>query len=245
MTAAGSETAVFLREPPSPERLSDLPGRVYIGDETCERRLPNEDMLAWLRRHWSGADRRVTLAVPPLTDAGLRRLEELIPHLMAVQPAGFEVSINDLGALQRLCPRRAEGLSLACGRLLAGRYMAFPELPEDFLDFLAGRGVIGVELNSRSQLRSTRDQLRARGLRSIIHQPFVFVAMSRYCSCSGAFSGRGRDAIASCDLGCRRVRGSYRVGETEVFVAGNALWAKDDDPAPPSGADRVVANEPA
>ncbi|MDD5628117.1 MAG: hypothetical protein PHU21_03565, partial [Elusimicrobia bacterium] len=223
-------------------RLS--PRRLYVGDETCERRLPADELLAWIARECPAPDWPLTLATPPLTDAGLAALEGLLQRLAGLRPDGFEVAVNDLGALHLL--RGCAQARPVCGRLLSGRYLHFPEFPDEFLDFLADCGVRRIEINSRDQLRTARAQLRRRGLRANFHWPRMFVAVTRFCACAGGFAGHPRDAIAACARGCERTSGSYTVGTTRVLVLGNALWTRHPDPGqPPREADRIVYDEPA
>ncbi|MCX5795425.1 MAG: hypothetical protein NTY77_08030 [Elusimicrobia bacterium] len=239
MTPPGGECALFLRRVPA-AGLS--PGRLYIGDETCERRLPSEELLAWIEGECPAPHWPLTVATPPLTDSGLALLEGVLRRLSRMRPGGFEVAVNDLGALELL--RGFPKAEPVCGRLLAGRYMHFPEFPDEFLDFLAVRGISRVEINSRSQLQTTREQLRSRGLRAHFHWPHMFVAVTRFCAAADGFAGHPRDAIAACSRGCERFTGTYAVGGTELLVCGNALWTKHPGPAqPPEEADRIVSDE--
>jgi len=239
MTPPGRESALFVRRRPA---SSLPPGRLYVGDETCERRLPGEELLAWLESECPAPGWPLTLATPPLTDAGLALLEGALRRLVRLRPDGFEVVANDLGALELL--RGFPAARPVCGRLLSGRYMHFPEFPDEFLDFLADRGIDRVEINSRSQLQTAGGQLRGRGLLTHFHWPHMFVAVTRFCACADGFTGHPRDAIAACGRGCERFVGTYALGETELLVCGNALWTKHPGlPQTPEEVDRIVSDE--
>lgn len=94
------------------------PGRLYLGEETCQRRMPpSESLRPWLARAARSA-RPVTLVTPPLSERGLTRAEELVDTAVA-ELGGCEVVCNDWGLLRRLGSR--PGVVLAAGRLLAGQ----------------------------------------------------------------------------------------------------------------------------
>lgn len=114
MSAAELAHWIPWRTPPDAD---DLPsGRVYLGEETCQRRLPTPAQLApWLAQT---RQRPVTLVTPPLDDRGLCLARDLVDAL-AGAGGDCEVVCNDWGLLR--CLRRRTDVALAAGRLLAGQ----------------------------------------------------------------------------------------------------------------------------
>ncbi|MBI5624190.1 MAG: hypothetical protein HY924_10455 [Elusimicrobia bacterium] len=244
MTAPGQEVAFFLREPLSAEAPLPRSGRIYLGDETCERRLPAMATLESLvsrRNEIAG----LTLMTPLLTDEGMARVAETVARLSAAFGRGFEVVANDWGVLELLERMGGRGAELVCGRLLAGRYMFFDSFPEEFLDLLAARGVRRVELNSAAQLRATRGRLRERGMKTHLHWPAMFLTATRFCPCDGAFAGPDREAIASCSRSCdRRFAVMTHPSGRRLILRGNAYLALHEGlSGPPEEADRIVHDD--
>jgi len=254
------ETARFLRAAPA-EGFRLPPGRMYLGDEFCERRLPSDGLLAWLEQ----AGRNIgaaTLMTPFLTDWGMARLQEVLARMSRAFPDGFEIVVNDLGTLELLRQSRYPGLEPVCGRLLSSRYglepavgesgrllssryMYFNDFPEEFLLWLSEHGMRRIELNSIEQLRQTHQQLRGRGLKTHFHWPYMFLAATRLCAADQGFQGNARDSISGCGLGCERFLGTAACPDgTEIIISGNACLARHEGLAPPPAeADRIVEHD--
>ena len=254
------ETARFMPAAP-PEGFRLPPGRMYLGDEFCERRLPSDGLLAWLEQ----AGRNIgaaTLMTPFLTDRGMARLQEVLARMSRAFPDGFEIVVNDLGTLELLRQSRYPGLEPVCGRLLSSRYglepavgesgrllssryMYFNDFPEEFLLWLSEHGMRRVELNSITQLRRTHQQLRSRGIKTHFHWPHMFLAATRLCAADQGFQGNARDSISGCGRGCERFLGTAACPDgTEIIISGNVYLVRHEGlAAPPDEADRIVEHE--
>jgi len=234
------ETARFLPAAP-PEGFILPPGRVYLGDEFCERRLPSDGLLAWLEQ----AGRNVgaaTLMTPFLTDWGVARLQAVLARMSSAFPKGFEVVVNDLGTLELLRQSRYPGLEPVCGRLISSRYDCSSDFPEEFLLWLSEHGMRRVELNSIAHFRQTHQQLRSRGFKTHFHWPYMFLAATRLCASDQGFKGNARDSISGCGRGCERFLGTAACPDgTEIVMSGNAYLVRHEGlAAPPDEADRIV-----
>lgn len=111
------EIATWATRPEDLEDLGDA-SRIYLGHETCERLLPDEDAaralgaLAFARRV------AVTLVTPGLSDRGIVRARRLVDGLREVLDT-VEVACSDWGLL---CALAREGTTtLALGRHLSGQ----------------------------------------------------------------------------------------------------------------------------
>ena len=235
------EQARFVRVVPSGDKES-LPGRIYIGDEFCERRLPSDEMLSWLERRVPAGVEGVTLMTPFLTDKGLARAEKVLERLSRVLCEGFEVVVNDLGMLELLRQRGYPGARAVCGRILSSRYMSYNEFPDEFLQFLDEHRMRRIELNSVEHLRATHRALRERGIGTHFHWPYMYLTVTRYCATDTGFAGYPRDSIASCRRGCERFLGvnSAQGAPGIVFFANASMVRHEGLTAPPLEADRVV-----
>jgi hypothetical protein len=101
--------------------LMNLPvARCYLGNEFCERLLPDTRSL---QACITGARFAFTLTTPLVSDSGLRRLHPLLELL----PDGNEVIVNDWGVLH-LLRRDFPRLTPVVGRLLC-KMIKDPRLP--------------------------------------------------------------------------------------------------------------------
>lgn len=96
---------------------------IHLGNEFCDRLIPTPEELKKVTVKTQQQGLILTLVTPMLTDAGLRRLDKLLPEL----PDGTEVVINDWGTLQRL---RTDYTALVpvLGRML-NKMIKDPRLP--------------------------------------------------------------------------------------------------------------------
>ncbi len=91
--------------------------RLYFGHEFCEKLLPVADDLAHVADFCRANDLGLTLVTPPVTSAGLARVEKLLARL-EVHDAADEVVVNDYGVLH-LLRRRHPRLEPVLGRLMS------------------------------------------------------------------------------------------------------------------------------
>ena len=91
--------------------------RVYFGHEFCEKLLPDAGDLAHVADFCRANDLWLTLVTPPVTQAGLARVEELLAWLEA-HDAADEIVVNDYGVLH-LLRRRHLRLEPVLGRLMS------------------------------------------------------------------------------------------------------------------------------
>lgn len=100
-------------------KLSSLPdqvGRMYIGNETCEKGIPDSKKASELCRPYIESGWRITIVTPILSNTSLVKTLNLIGHL-SEQHAQLEIVFNDYGLLHAAHGRfRCE---LIAGRLLA------------------------------------------------------------------------------------------------------------------------------
>jgi len=169
-------------------RNRDRPvSRIYLGNEFCERLMPGPKDLEYVQ---SGPVQRginLTLVTPMLTDAGFRRLDNLLPYLSA----GTEVVINDWGALHRL---RADYPSLVpvLGRML-NKMIKDPRLPSaqwtrlqphssqsaHFQAFLERFGISQIDMDVPPFAGS--GQFQTAPLRLGVHLPYGYTVKGRMC----------------------------------------------------------------
>lgn len=245
------ERAVFRRK----IEASSVPGTeqvVYIGDEFCERRLPAPEALVEALDACAAAGRRLCLATPCLTDAGLARLSPLLEILRGARNP-CDIVINDWGAL-RLLGNGGPGPDVWLGRLITTRHCQVPPPGYQvsssgiarFVATLRASGITGVEMNSIRALAAHLPAFRESGLKTAIHTPFLFLTMTRCCPCVGAGQWYYRDSLLSCGRECDRYTGVLEatLKGSELHIAGNALFMRRDlEPLMPDlSADRLIDN---
>ena len=97
------------------EEILSRPGRIYIGDEFCPKRLPDEKDL---KNKLKAADQKglpVTLLTPVLTDGGIKAWGNVF-EIFHQWDDTAEVVVNDPGVLLYL-KQTFPGFSLSMGRL--------------------------------------------------------------------------------------------------------------------------------
>ncbi len=235
---AGRQTIERCRLVPDVDQLPDAAtlgryGRVYLGNEYCEWRLPSASDVARVL----GTGTPVTLLTPLATRVGLRRIEARVGAATA-GGAPCEVVANDFGVLEML--RGRPGVTVIAGRLLTRNFVEFADGTLTFtalasFDFLADRyAVTRYELSNfhRKLVPGIAPELAAR-LRLSLYYPYQHVAITRQCLF------RFRDVPADrrvdqvgCDQSCRdrQFRFEYPGKVREPFyVKGNTMFVCFDD----------------
>lgn len=206
LTLSQPESLAFLSDPERPLLLSrclkqlgcpqdnlylrahDWPvSRIYLGNEFCERLIPTPKELEQVQL-WAGQQALdLTLVTPMVTDAGLRRLDILLPRL----PDGSEVVINDWGVLLRL---RTDYPSLVpvLGRML-NKMIKDPRLPSEqwtrlqphssqsvhFQSFLERFAIGRLEMDVPPFART--EQFQTAPLALGVHLPYGYTVKGRMC----------------------------------------------------------------
>jgi hypothetical protein len=239
------EKAVLIVGPGLPSSVPAGCGRVYLGDEFCERLIPSPSMLERAFA-WSVANRiGLTLVTPYLSDSGIQPFTAALA-VLAGTGERMEVVVNDWGGL-RLARERLPGrIEIILGRsLVAGAASHVHPLPEAFLDFVVRQGIESLEFNSLALLAVNKRGASERGLRCHVHHPFEYLAATRYCVFASEPEACLRDAIAAC---ARECAGRYAFLEdggaarAHVFVKGNACFLKQHSLDGAIDADRIVDN---
>ena len=157
--------------------------RVYFGNDFCELQIPSPAELKEVRALLEKTRCSLTLVLPWCTDAGIGKLDHILPML----PSDTEVVFNDWGVLEIL---RQTKLVPVMGRLLVSntkdpRLGADPNVSKfcnlddtAFQEFLVARRVRRVELDN--VLQGYRFALIPE-LRASLHYPFVNITVTRKC----------------------------------------------------------------
>jgi hypothetical protein len=243
---AGCEKA-FLWDPAQEPFPAGAAGRLYIGDEFCERRMPSSGELKTLRSHASAAGLPVTLLTPYLSEKGIGVFEELLSGLAS--GAGSEVVINDWGALKAAGSFLSDGIVL--GRLLVSSYLtktaASSLFPEPFLDFLESRNIRRLEFNAPEHLAAARPQLARRGFKAHLYWPYAYATTSRCCSAASGYVACVTDPGQPCAHECAHSVAVMRrgPGARPFYVRGNAYFTREDKKSlsPRAFPDRIVFND--
>lgn len=158
--------------------------RIHLGNEFCERLLPEPETLAACLAHSRFA---LSLTLPNLTDQGMKRVLPLLDAL----PSGHEVIVNEWGVL-RLLRRTYPELKPIAGRLLC-KQIKDPRLPSaewarlcpsgifsaPFAAFLMDFGISRMEVDIPPQVRSA--DLRPNQLRVSAHLGYGYSLKGRMC----------------------------------------------------------------
>jgi hypothetical protein len=181
--------------------------RLYVGSETCDRRLPSQRAMTAWRAAAQDAGVSLTLVLPPL---GGRTLEAGVARAAALEGvAGAEVVANDWGTVHAL-RARVPSLPIVLGRLtnkmlrdprLADRFDV-PDAPAAARAALCQSGAAtpgyrrlleryGISRREIDPVLQPVAPAEWRGCseRLTLHLPYLFVTCGRAC----LVGGRGRD----------------------------------------------------
>ncbi|MFH1835206.1 MAG: hypothetical protein ABH851_03345 [Methanobacteriota archaeon] len=226
-------------------------GRVYLGDEFCERLLPSEREVEKIVK--KAGSTHLTLVTPYLTDSGISRARKLLDLL----PEKTEVVLNDWGLLAEVQKRN---LSPVLGRLLL-KYKRDPRLElieskipkaclevlhssaltqNRFKEFLIKQGIGRIELDNTIALIDHGD---LKGFKVSVHVPYVYVSTTRQCLTH--FMDSGEFGIKDCEKEC--LKKSY-VWESKrcpfpLIQRGNTLFYENSELGEIRGVDRIVHHE--
>ena len=178
-------------------------GRLYVGNEFCERLLPGTRTLGVVCREAATSWGGLTLVTPPVGDAGLDRVALLLRSLARLSP-GAEVVANDWGILT-LVAEMGSDLRPVLGRLMNKMLRdprVTPSLAQQsptaealratrqaaltapaYVRMLARLGVQRVEFDNLHQ--GIDIDFAALGIQPTLHLPFSCVTTGSACLTSG------------------------------------------------------------
>jgi len=260
------ESALLLNNNALQQEISPEVGRLYIGDEFCERLIPSNSAIEGIRNHNNISSRFLTLVTPSLTNDGMQRLSQLLDLIVKTNINLKEVVINDWGVLKLLRNYEAR-FKIILGRILVSRYLSifhsqdlmrnyarnrkkinfFCLFPESFLDFLKKENISGLEFNSYQHLSVTYKQISEYGFRAHIYYPFQYLTNSRYCNCINGFTSYFRSAIAGCNYDCKNSRAIMTNNDfpRRIFIKGNTYFTREEKSSQELDleADRIIYND--
>ena len=221
------------------EAWSPLPvRRIHLGNEFCDRLLPE---IRCLKSCLTDPRYAVTLALPLLSDIGIRRTTPLLEAM----PPGHEVIVNDWGAL-RLLRRSYPDLIPVAGRLLC-KQIKDPRLPsgewsrlyptgifsDPFSDLLGDYGMDRMEVDVPPHAQAT--ELQSARLHLSAHLLYGYSLKGRMCKIgslrlpeSNRFQpghGCGRECLDYVELTARQ---DQTANELPTFQRGNTRFYRHD-----------------
>ncbi len=257
------EKALLLRAVPDNPAPSGF-DYIYIGDEFCERLLPDSKTIRSVANQCSGNSANLTLITSYLTGEGIDKLKILLDYII-IDSIACELVINDWGVLE-LLENYPGCFRVIAGRLLVSRYLSkfhyedlgsegaeiadedfYYSFPRDFLAFLKNKDIIALEFNNSNHLLKTRGQLKENNLKSHIYLPYYYLNTSRYCSCARGYSSYMQNIDDTCNKECNSLvairRDKYL--NTDILSRGNTHFVKEKMGIEDLGldADRVIFND--
>jgi hypothetical protein len=243
------ESAVFIgcgEEAPGSGRAPA--GRIYYGEEACERLLPEPADTARRVRAWRREGREVTLVFPPVSNTGLDAAARILAAL--AKEKGLECAVNDYGLLS-LASRSAPRPRLVVGRILSRvlarniHDLALYSRAEhsDFLAMLRKLGVARFDFDPFTLERAFPETL---GFPMSLISPYALVSFTRRCALARCGNPDKRP-FGSCRRQCLEsaftVRNSALHGVFELV--GNKILRCMEPPAVlPDAVDRLVEYDP-
>lgn len=220
--------------------------RIYYGHEFCQRLLPSE---ADLRRAMDTAaerNRGFTFVTPFVTNAGMKRVKELVAVLAArTSEHNDEIVVNDFGVLHFL-QREHPDIPLLLGRLLTKQkrgprllriaarmpkaavthfQRANVDVPHTTA-FLRTMGIQRVELDNL--LQGIR---RGNGLPASLYYPYGYISTTRLClMMNGDRPGKNLRSLGTCRQECRHYDVTLRHDDmpVDIHLKGNTQFFRND-----------------
>jgi len=228
------------------ETLSELSGsydRLYFGTEFCEHLLPTVKALKRAQKEALDRDWQFTLVTPYVTDAGLARLEKLLPLLSE----GDEVVVNDWGVLDWLAADFPQ-LTALLGRLLTKqkrgpRIMNVVDIvPPAMLSHFRRSNVDTPHLHNWliKKMNVARFELdyplqgieRRADVPASLYTPWMYVSTTRLCLTNHCENRtQSLRAIFTCDHACQRHAFTLKHPNmpATLHLAGNTIFVRRDD----------------
>jgi len=225
------EEAVFVQD-----RLNDAkPGRVYYGEEACERRIPTAKMYLEGVRELQEAGRTVTIVFPPVTDKGMTKIGAVLKALKDVKD--LECVVNDYGLLD-FANKNGPPMKFIIGRLLA-RVLTQNILDlhaydqrecEKFCDSLRSKNVGRLEFD-RFNLGLMKSSLEDIPFPLTMFTPFDIMSFTRRCTIAGC-STSDDNPFTACKQECRDVSFdvSHKYLEGQFFIYENLVLKYAETP---------------
>jgi len=244
---------------------------VYVGDEFCQRCLPDEHVLREVLSWAKGKDLKVVLVSPILTNKGMSYFKKLL-SIVCSDNQSAEIVVNDWGALS-MVKRDFSSLAITMGRALSAKF--FPpgpflnteeglssglkwEIP-DFLssaqeycsdsviNILRAHNIMRIELNAAYQAKALEAVFKEKNIKAHLYVPYTFVCRAKLCNCINEFKGYYRLSVESCDKECQRIIGVLNNSDhtKEIIIKGNAYFVDQREWAIKVNAkvERVIIND--
>lgn len=223
-------------------------GRVYYGEEACERLLPSAAEAVGRVKAFRRDGLAVTLVFPPVSDTGLARAREILRALR--REKGLESVVNDYGLLSA-ARKAAPGMRTVVGRILSRvlarnlHDLAAYSLGEHrrFCAELRGFGVCRFDFDAFTLERAFPETLP---FPMSLMTPYALISFTRRCALARVGNPDERP-FGSCRKQCLET--AFTVRNTALHgvfeLAGNKILRRMDEPASlPRTLDRRVDWDP-
>lgn len=240
------EHAVFVQD-----RLEyECAGRVYFGEETCERRIPGaqayKDAVSSIKEKGG----QPTIVFPPVTDKGMARVRVILESLKAEE--GLECVVNDYGLLDAANqdgPRMEFVIGRLLSRVLAQNIFDLRDYSDEefarFADSLRKRHVVRFDFDLFN-LSLLKSDLKHLPFAASLFTPFDLISFTRRCTIAGC-STTDDNPFVGCKQECRDISFdvSHKYLEGAYFIYENVVLKYAQTPGDMDArVDRVVRWHP-
>lgn len=219
--------------------------RLYIGDDFCERLIPEVSDLERILEYAQHSNKKFTLLTAYYTDKGLEKLKVVL-DILNLSGCNIEITVNDFGVLKilnshflNLTPiwgrlntslllhpySRAAGLLNSRNKL----HRFFRErfsLVNEYLEFLHECKIKRVEFDNIYSLPLFADSFLKEDIAVSLYYPFTYVTTSRRCLFASRKAVSSRFALLGCKKECldyKLILQNRNIGQ-KIFVRGNAQF---------------------
>jgi hypothetical protein len=225
----------------NPEKF-DAYDRLYIGDDSCERLVPESTKLEAILMYARKNNKRISLLTSYYTDKGLKNLK-IILGILNNSGSDIEVVINDIGVL-KLLNSEYKNIIPVYGALSSSSflhpYANFKSgcqgissserhlLAKEVFDFLIKNNFKRVEFDNITSIFLLADSFISKGINVSFHYPFTFLTSTRRCLFASRKSISSKFALLGCNKEClnyRLILVNRNLGH-KIFVRGTAQYMR-------------------
>lgn len=237
---------------------------LYIGDEFCERCLPEISQVKEVFEYCAEKKMKFVLVTSYMTNKGLIRLTELIEFINKAN-VYTEIVVNDWGVL-KLLYKYCNNFQITLGRLLVSHYFSkfyywealkdaelekkrshfYCSFPESFLSFLKEKKIFCLEFNTHKHLVMTQAQLKDNGFKTHIHFPYSYLTTSRHCCSRCRYRGYLHISSDQCEKECEKTLAEVnnKYFNQKLFIKGNTYFIRqEENKSYNCQADRIISND--
>jgi len=224
--------------------------RLYIGDDCCERLIPEVPVLDEIISYASRENKKITFLTPYCTEQGIGKLH-IVFDILNRSGIDIEVVINDMGVLRILNDNYVR-LIPVFGRLNTSKLLhpyADPvgalarvsstmennlddthSIADGYLRYLQENNIFRVEFDNILSTLLFSNNFWDRGIHVTLYYPYTFIFTTRRCIFASLQEVSTKFALLGCDKECLYHNAVLQdKHNNSIFAKGNAFFIRQEE----------------